>query len=69
METHQILGDHTPVLKKFFRMTAEAISNPVFEKNLLTENEFSEWIQELKNVENNQDAIALMFPTIAAWGN
>ncbi len=63
-----VLGDHKSVLKKFFRMTAEAIRNAVLEKKLLTEKDFAEWIKELKKVEDDEQSIVLMFPTVAVWG-
>ncbi|HEV8083105.1 MAG TPA: methyltransferase domain-containing protein [Chitinophagaceae bacterium] len=63
-----ILADHKTVLKKFYRMTTEAMSNAILQKKLLTKYKLNELIKELEEIEHDEDAIVLTHPIIAVWG-
>ena len=66
--TQTILADHKTVLKKFYRMTAEAMGKAILQKKLLTKDKLNEWIKELEEIEHDEDAIVLTHPIIAVWG-
>ncbi len=63
-----ILADHTYVLKKFYRMTAQAMSKSILQKKLMNEEQLDEWIKELAGIEHDENAILLTHPIIAVWG-
>jgi hypothetical protein len=57
-----------PHIKKFFSMTAEALGPALLEKKLIDEKELARWIQEMKRIEADPEAILLLHPAIAVWG-
>ncbi len=63
-----ILADHTYVLKKFYRMTAQAMSKSILQKKLMNEEQLDEWIKELSRIEHDKNTIVLTHPIIAVWG-
>ena len=63
-----ILADHKSVLKKFYVMTAKALSKAILQRELLTQEQLDDWIKELEIIERNEDAIVLAHPIIAVWG-
>lgn len=63
-----ILADHTYVLKKFYRMTAQAMSKSILQKKLMNEEQLDEWIKELNRIEHDKNTIVLTHPIIAVWG-
>jgi ubiquinone/menaquinone biosynthesis C-methylase UbiE len=63
-----ILADHTHVMKKFYRMTAEAMRHSILQKMLLNPTQFDALVEELKTIEMDEDAIVLTHPIIAVWG-
>lgn len=67
--TQSILADHSGVIKRFYRMTAEAISKPIMQKKLMNKKQFDEWIKELERIEHDENVIVLIPPSIAVWAS
>ncbi len=65
--TQSILADRNSVIKKFYRMTAEAMSKSILQKKFLDEEKLDAWIKELERIEHDENAIVLLPPSIAVW--
>ena len=63
-----VLAEHTSVIKKFYSMTARALSKAILKHELLTQEQLDAWIKELEKIENDKDYVVLMHPIIAVWG-
>jgi len=59
---------HTNDLRRMYTLTAEALEGALLAKKLSTKEEHTAWVNELRRVENDADAVHLTHPVIAVWG-
>jgi len=62
-----ILAGGDSVIKRFYSMTAEALSKTLLKNNLIEEKRLDEWIKELIRIEQDEDTIVLLYPIISVW--
>jgi ubiquinone/menaquinone biosynthesis C-methylase UbiE len=63
-----VLADNTSVIKKFYSLTAKALSKAILENALLTRQQLEAWIEELEKIEEDKNCVVLTHPIIAVWG-
>ena len=67
-QVQTILADNTSVLKKFYAMTAEAMTDAILERKLMDKIAIVDWVGALVKLQHDPEVTVLMKPSIAVWG-